>query len=62
VAGVCTAKYTVAKKGWGGVTTVSKSKDLLACSDRHGHFTSMQATPYKLSSVSKPQFFGGLET
>jgi len=50
VAGVCTAKYSVGKRGWGGATTVSKQKDLTACSDRHGHFSSMQATPYKLSS------------
>jgi hypothetical protein len=50
VTGVCDAEYKVSKRGWGGATSVTKTKDLSACTDRHGHFSSLQATPYKLSS------------
>lgn len=50
VAGVCDAEYKVTKKSWGGKTTITKNKDLAACSDRHGHFSAIQATPYKLGS------------
>ena len=51
VAGSCPSKYHVENKGWYS-TTVKRSKDLLACTDRHDLHTALNASPYTVKSVS----------
>jgi hypothetical protein len=51
VTGECKAEYKVTSNGW-YTRTIKKSKDLLACVDRHGYNTVMQGTPYRVPSVS----------
>ncbi|XP_076436385.1 uncharacterized protein LOC143275928 [Babylonia areolata] len=49
VAGTCPSQYQVTNKGWYS-TTVTRSKDLLACTGRHDYQTALQASPYHVQS------------
>ncbi|KAK7501815.1 hypothetical protein BaRGS_00006901, partial [Batillaria attramentaria] len=49
VAGRCPSEYHVVEKGWYS-TTVKRSKDLLACTDRHDYQTALSASPYQAKS------------
>nr|KAG5709527.1 hypothetical protein BaRGS_001577 [Batillaria attramentaria] len=49
VTGRCQAKYEVTNKGW-YTTTVKRTKDLLACTDRHGYSGSLQTSPYHVAT------------
>lgn len=51
VTGKCPSEYHVQNKGWYS-TTVKRSKDLLACTDRHDYQSALQASPYNVHSVS----------
>ena len=50
VSGNCEAEYTVDTLGFHTVT-LKKSKNLLGCTDRTGHFTSLQANTYNVPSI-----------
>ncbi|XP_074643894.1 uncharacterized protein LOC141900764 [Tubulanus polymorphus] len=47
VTGQCDTEYKVAKKGWRSFT-VTKSKDMQTCTDRHGYRTALQSTHYRV--------------
>ncbi|XP_064626174.1 apolipophorins-like [Lineus longissimus] len=49
VAGNCRADYRIMSRQYTTII-VNKTKDLLACTDRHGFKTAMQATPYRVPS------------
>ena len=53
VAGRCPTTYATEKKGWYS-TSIKRSKDLLACTDRHDYQTALAAKPYTTTSVSLP--------
>ena len=52
VAGTCPVEYEIEGSSW-GTKTIKKTKDLLGCTERMGHFTAFQSTPYSVQSVSE---------
>ena len=52
VSGICAAEYRVLRRTFNSIV-MSKNKDLMSCTDRHGHVSSLQATPYRVDSVSR---------
>ena len=52
VTGRCQTKYAVTSSFW-GKTSITRNKDLMACTDRHGYSGSLQSMKYQMASVSK---------
>ena len=52
VSGDCPTSYEVVEKTW-STRILKKTKDLLACTDRHGQESAFQSTPYRVPSVSE---------
>ena len=55
VSGDCSVHYEVIKEGWGS-SKIRKTKDLMGCTERHGHVTAFQSSPYRVDSVSLNTF------
>lgn len=51
MAGDCPVEYEVISEGW-GARKIRKSKDILGCTERHGHQSALQGSPYRVDSVS----------
>ena len=49
VSGDCPVEYEVSSEGWGS-RKIKKTKDIMGCTERHGHMTAFQSSPYKVDS------------
>ncbi|KAH9496816.1 hypothetical protein Btru_010355 [Bulinus truncatus] len=52
VAGACPTAYTVTQKGWKS-TEITRTKDLLGCSDRQNYRTALKSTPIDVPDTIK---------
>ncbi|XP_070194611.1 uncharacterized protein [Littorina saxatilis] len=50
VTGKCPTKYEVTGAGYWGNQNIKRTKDLMACTDRHGYSGSLQAAKYQMAS------------
>ncbi|XP_041357420.1 apolipophorins-like [Gigantopelta aegis] len=49
VTGNCVTEYKLKNRGWYS-NTISKTKDLMSCTDRHGYKSAIHAIPYRVPS------------
>nr|KAI8754502.1 apolipophorins-like isoform X1 [Biomphalaria glabrata] len=52
ITGTCPTAYTITQKGWKS-TEVTRTKDLLGCSDRHNYRSALKSTPIHVPDTIK---------